>query len=923
MQKQSIFISYSHKDEDDKNLFTTFLQGTNMPDSFEEWSDRDIEIGSEWEIQIFNAINNATVAIFLLSENFLSSDYIMKKEVPRVLERCKKKQMSFYPILIKPCPWTEHDWLFTKQMLPRDAKSLIEMEEKDRLLALNEIVLNIKRMLYPELIKTKDDTIWELNLRHNSSELSNDETLSINSVESNKKIIDNLQTIIKPQYLFGREKVIKDILDKLFSNSNQPIIIMGIGGIGKTSIAQDVAYQVKEKSLSNFKIILWVDARNYLLKQKTLDIETIINLIFRLFDSNSEKTNYPIEKKIDLAKELLNKNNIFIIFDNFESIQLSNKSDESGIYDLIKIILTNRSNRIIITTRIKPKFLISENFNFAPQIYKIEKLDIESCIKLIERKISDLSLKNKIKKDKYEQIYEITSGIPFFIKFLIGKLNFPFEYIKKQFNNPKITENKNKTSYYEDSDNVFAYIFDNEWNKILEYKQKQILMSLALFVKNASFEGIIHVADLQQDNEVNLIEDLISMSYLDTIIDSKYYQIHPIIQKVCEIKLKNDKKFYKEAILKFIEFFINQLRDNKMTTVDFENDFENIKTAINFSQRYHKSKLLEFYNSSLNNLLWRIGYWPERVEINMIIYDACIQLEEEILAAQILVKDIGFTYLRFEEVVKAEKYINEGKKIFEKFESSNSEAISGKALAIRHLGKINLLKAEYDDEYQNIEEDYDWEKYFQKAEKLYNECESIRRKLPDSIETIADLELDYGRLYWLWGRKYVRDGIQKSNLTYINKGIKLYEKSINKSNNAHSVYKKNNITRGTAKALGNLGNALKSKGIYNSSHNQCQAISDIRNALEYYENAYKIAVEIKKEDEIAHAEWGIAECKELLTNIEPINTQDKIHILEEALKYAEKSYMRYKKMATPWDRETTKYLVAMIEKKLYKLKVES
>jgi len=166
MQKQSIFISYSHKDEDEKDVFSTYMKGANMPGSFKAWSDRDIEIGSKWEAEIFDAINNAKAAVFLISENFLSSDYIMKEEVPLVLKRCQNNQMSFYPILIKPCPWTEHDWLSPTQMLPRDTISLIEMEKKDRLRALNDIVLKIKKLLYPELSNTKNDTITKLPLFH-------------------------------------------------------------------------------------------------------------------------------------------------------------------------------------------------------------------------------------------------------------------------------------------------------------------------------------------------------------------------------------------------------------------------------------------------------------------------------------------------------------------------------------------------------------------------------------------------------------------------------------------------------------------------------------------------------------------------------------------------------------------------------------
>ena len=151
MKKSSIFISYSHQDETYKDRFTTYMKSANLPGAFKAWSDRDIEIGSSWEQEIFEAINLAKAAVLLVSENFLSSDYIMHKEIPRIIERFNKGQMTIYPILIKPCPWTEHKWLSPTQILPRDNVSLQEMSEKDQSKEFTHIVSDIKKLLFPKI----------------------------------------------------------------------------------------------------------------------------------------------------------------------------------------------------------------------------------------------------------------------------------------------------------------------------------------------------------------------------------------------------------------------------------------------------------------------------------------------------------------------------------------------------------------------------------------------------------------------------------------------------------------------------------------------------------------------------------------------------------------------------------------------------
>ena len=98
MKQVSIFISYSHKDEDFKDDIIAYLKSANMPDSFEAWSDRDINIGDVWKKKIFNAIDKSKAFVCLISKNFLSSDFIMKTEIPRILKRFEQpKKLFFFP----------------------------------------------------------------------------------------------------------------------------------------------------------------------------------------------------------------------------------------------------------------------------------------------------------------------------------------------------------------------------------------------------------------------------------------------------------------------------------------------------------------------------------------------------------------------------------------------------------------------------------------------------------------------------------------------------------------------------------------------------------------------------------------------------------------------------------------------------------
>jgi hypothetical protein len=51
------------------------------------WADTDIRIGDEWHPEIIRAIERSSVALLLISADFLASDFIMKQELPVLISR--------------------------------------------------------------------------------------------------------------------------------------------------------------------------------------------------------------------------------------------------------------------------------------------------------------------------------------------------------------------------------------------------------------------------------------------------------------------------------------------------------------------------------------------------------------------------------------------------------------------------------------------------------------------------------------------------------------------------------------------------------------------------------------------------------------------------------------------------------------------
>ncbi|MGI9498406.1 MAG: toll/interleukin-1 receptor domain-containing protein, partial [Geminicoccaceae bacterium] len=121
----TIFISYSHRDEKPwKDFVQTHLKVVARQDGFLVWEDRRIRGGDDWRGEIDAALEQADIAVLLISPYFLTSDFILNHEVKELLKRKEQQGLRIYPILIIDCAWKSVDWLERLNLRPTDGQAL-------------------------------------------------------------------------------------------------------------------------------------------------------------------------------------------------------------------------------------------------------------------------------------------------------------------------------------------------------------------------------------------------------------------------------------------------------------------------------------------------------------------------------------------------------------------------------------------------------------------------------------------------------------------------------------------------------------------------------------------------------------------------------------------------------------------------------
>jgi hypothetical protein len=64
------------------------------------WDDTQIQVGDEWRSEIRKAVENCSVAVLLVSADFMASDFIDNNELPPLLEAARQRGVRILPVLV-------------------------------------------------------------------------------------------------------------------------------------------------------------------------------------------------------------------------------------------------------------------------------------------------------------------------------------------------------------------------------------------------------------------------------------------------------------------------------------------------------------------------------------------------------------------------------------------------------------------------------------------------------------------------------------------------------------------------------------------------------------------------------------------------------------------------------------------------------
>jgi len=348
-QPIGIFFSSAHADDELRDQLARQLKILEHQQMAVTWCDRQIPAGSQWANVIDDRLNAADIILLLISPDFLSSDFCMKVEYPRAMERHEAGEACVIPVLLRSCPWKESTYN-TLQAYPKDLVPVTSWRNQDEalynvvqgILAAVNLLLPANKSLssLPKLSQPEGLSDEEIEERYLDSQRYAVEDMRSEGIPQQEGIFTTLlEEVFVPLALstsamfpgftpsdlercMSNGLSIWDFLARADTVRNcRQLVILAWGGYGKTTLLKHIAYIYSSRQQSRYDVPPRIPVFLPLRKHRELLIQTKPPSLSELIATH-HAANLPDGDALPTAwvQAKLKVGEMLVMFDGFDEV---------------------------------------------------------------------------------------------------------------------------------------------------------------------------------------------------------------------------------------------------------------------------------------------------------------------------------------------------------------------------------------------------------------------------------------------------------------------------------------------------------------------------------------------------------------------------------------------------------------------------
>mgnify|MGYP006289021193 CR=1 FL=1 len=454
----------------------------------------------------------------------------------------------------------------------------------------------------------------------------------------------------------GREAERKRVYEALSSRSYL-VSIDGIGGIGKTSLALEVAYECLQASReavapdgkATFAGFIWATS-----KDRDLTLNDLLNVIARTLDYTGI-AHQPGEEKREAVERLLREQPYLLLVDNLETV------NDEGVRDFL--LKLPEPSKALITTR--------EQMLRQVWAISLKGLAQDTALELIRSSGRRLGLQALAQaEDKVLlRLYEATGGAPLAIKWAVGQIKQRGQSLDSVL-----------AALYEARGDVFEEVFTRSWT-LLSSDARCVLKALPLFAAPASPAALEATSDIHHYILKEAIGQLVEMSLIEVTdgLDEKErrYDLHPLVRAFANACLADNPVFGREAQERMAEYYVCSCTEkggweNVGESSWFTTELPNIISVIEWANSTERWEIVISLYEGAYFFLGTRGYWQERIEYGWMALEAARKAGDRASEASIQ-HAIGWIFFKQGHQAKAERLLQSSVQLYLDLEQKDQE----------------------------------------------------------------------------------------------------------------------------------------------------------------------------------------------------------------------------------------------------------